>query len=80
MVATDGSRAGAAALRFGARLARLDRSVSLVVVTVRPEDAAGPQVGMQARPEWTAERILAAASRALERERVAVTVRALERR
>jgi len=38
MVATDGSPAGAAALRFGARLARLDSSVALVVVTVTPEE------------------------------------------
>jgi len=80
MVATDGSRAGAAALRFGARLARLDASVSLVVVTVRPEDAAAPAEGAKPAPNRTAEQILTAASRALERERVAGAVRALERR
>jgi len=56
MVATDGSPAGAAALRFGARLARLDPSVALVVVTVTPDD---PDQARARRTMTSAERALA---------------------
>jgi nucleotide-binding universal stress UspA family protein len=81
MVATDGSAAGAAALKFGARLARLDPSVALTVVTVSPEDprlipAGGPQANQNAQ----AHEILTSASRALSRERVSGIVRVVARR
>ena len=42
LVATDGSRAGAAAVKFAARLARGDRNGRLMVLTVEP-NGGGPR-------------------------------------
>jgi nucleotide-binding universal stress UspA family protein len=42
LVATDGSRAGVAALKFAARLADSDRKAQLVVLTVDPSGNGGP--------------------------------------
>jgi nucleotide-binding universal stress UspA family protein len=80
MVATDGSPAGAAALRFGARLARLDPSVALTIVTVSPDDQR-LRPGPVPRPAAAnPEQVLASASRALARERVRGVVRVVNRR
>lgn len=73
MVATDGSPAGAAALKFGARLARLDPAVALTIVTVSPEH---PQPDENAQ----AKEILTSAAKALSRERVHGVVRVVARR
>jgi nucleotide-binding universal stress UspA family protein len=79
MVATDGSPAGSAALKFGARLARLDPSVALTVVTVSPQDGApGPSAGGSSRPSPPpADRAMSSAARTLSRE--GVRAAALER-
>jgi nucleotide-binding universal stress UspA family protein len=83
MVAIDGSAAGAAAIRFGARLARLDPSVALTVVTVSPEDrpllreangSDGEAGAVRARDTVTS------ATRALAREGVRAEVRVVPRR
>lgn len=83
MVATDGSPAGAAALRFGARLARLDPSVALVVVTVTPEDghvrhASGDDAGAVGRER--ARRAMTSAARALTRQGIHADVQLVARR
>ena len=72
MVATDGSPAGAAALRFGARLARLDSSVSLTVVTVASENGHGgsSQGVTSAEDGARVNRTMASAARTLSREGV----------
>ena len=72
MVATDGSPAGSAALKFGARLARLDPSVALTVVTVSPQDrASGPSAAGSSRPSPApADRAMSSAARTLSREGV----------
>jgi nucleotide-binding universal stress UspA family protein len=79
MVATDGSPAGSAALRFGARLARLDPSVALTVVTVTPEDgASAPPAG---RPSPVpADRAMSSAARTLSREGVRAALEQVGRR
>lgn len=81
MVATDGSPAGAAALRFGARLARLDPSVALVVVTVSPEDGRGRRAGPDhSDGDAGARRTMTEAERAMSRERVRADVQLVARR
>jgi len=79
MVATDGSPAGSAALKFGARLARLDPSVALTVVTVTPEDgASAPAAG---RPSLVpADRAMSSAARTLSREGVRAALERVGRR
>jgi nucleotide-binding universal stress UspA family protein len=81
MVATDGSAAGAAALKFGARLARLDPSVVLTVATVSPED---PRVIPGSKPQSDenaqVREILTSAAGALSREGVRGVVKVVARR
>jgi nucleotide-binding universal stress UspA family protein len=82
MVATDGSAAGAAAIKFGARLARLDPAVALTVVTVSPEDRPlrhDPAPVDEPRGVRTGETV-ASATRALSREGVRGQVRVVSRR
>ena len=72
MVATDGSPAGAAALRFGARLARLDSSVSLTVVTVASRNWHGghPRGVTPSEDGARVNRTMTSAARTLSREGV----------
>lgn len=79
MVATDGSPAGSAALRFGARLARLDPSVALTVVTVSPEDGASVP-GARASEPAPADRAMTSAARTLSREGVRAALQRVGRR
>ena len=82
MVATDGSPAGAAALRFGARLARLDSSVSLTVVTVASRNWHGghPRGVTPSEDGARVNRTMTSAARTLSREGVqgAVTLVSLK--
>jgi nucleotide-binding universal stress UspA family protein len=64
LVATDGSKAGNAAVRFAAKLATESPRNRLIVLTV---DAAGSNGSARSHPE--AERVLAAAARQLRGRR-----------
>ena len=62
LVATDGSRAGVAAVKFAARLARGDRDGQLMVLTVEPN---GGGARRSRGPE--AQKVLDGAARQLQR-------------
>lgn len=66
LVATDGSRAGNAALRFASNLVAGRRSGELVVVTVCPGRASSRTGGNGSGPLALARRVLADASRVVQ--------------
>ncbi|HEY2797047.1 MAG TPA: universal stress protein [Thermoanaerobaculia bacterium] len=67
LVATDGSRAGAAAVRFASKIAAHDPKSELIVLTVyfRPGTSGSPTGGATARE--SAERVLGEAARVTAR-------------